>query len=44
MNEHLQLIFDKYDFPKNNQNSTRVTVEVLERYSNLKLPNDYVFY
>lgn len=44
MNEHLQLIFDKYDFPKNNQNSTTVTVEVLERYSNLKLPNDYVFY
>ncbi|MEO8236678.1 MAG: SMI1/KNR4 family protein [Flavobacterium sp.] len=43
MNEHLQLIFDKYDFPKNNQNST-VTVEVLERYLNLKLPNDYVFY
>ncbi|OOV19217.1 SMI1/KNR4 family protein [Flavobacterium sp. LM4] len=43
MNEHLQLIFDKYDFPKNNQNSF-VTIRELEEYSNLKLPDDYIFY
>jgi hypothetical protein len=43
MNEYLQLIFDKYDFPKNNQNS-KVTIEEVEKYSNLKLPDDYIFY
>jgi hypothetical protein len=43
MNEHLQLIFGKYDFPKSDQNSF-VTIEEVERYSNLKLPYDYVFY
>lgn len=43
MNENLQLIFDKYDFYKRDQDSL-VTIEEVERYSKLNLPNDYVFY
>jgi len=43
MNEHLLLIFEKYDFPKNDQKFS-ITIEEVERYSNLKLPDDYVFY
>jgi hypothetical protein len=41
--EDLQAIISKYDFPKRDINSS-VQIAEIESYSNLKLPEDYVFY
>lgn len=41
--EVLQEIFKKYHFPERDTVSS-ILVEDVERYSDLKLPNDYTFY
>ncbi|MBS7231443.1 SMI1/KNR4 family protein [Flavobacterium psychroterrae] len=41
--EVLQAIISKYDFPKRDINSS-VQIAKIESFSNLKLPEDYVFY
>ncbi|MNL45374.1 SMI1 / KNR4 family protein [compost metagenome] len=43
MTEHLEKIIEKYSFPRRDVNST-VEVNDVELYSNLKLPEDYIFY
>ncbi|WP_029272967.1 SMI1/KNR4 family protein [Flavobacterium sp. KJJ] len=43
MKENLQEIYKKYSFPKRDINAL-VEVSDVEYYSNLKLPEDYVFY
>lgn len=43
MNEDLEKIITKYDFPQRNESSS-YNVSDIELYSNIKLPEDYIFY